>query len=134
MSITHKHVGPKILGKIKMYVLTRAELFFPLCYEIPCRFLCRRFLNLFLLFPCRTYFFFIWLQEKPWVTDLSWCVTSYCRWDCTWRTTSWPPQTKETSRVKERNCKEWLARHNGWNLRDPTIQHSVATIPNLGKF
>ena len=27
----------KILGKIKIYVLVRAELLFPLCYEIPCR-------------------------------------------------------------------------------------------------
>ena len=36
MSLSHEHVGPKILGKIKMYVLTRAELLFPLCYEIPC--------------------------------------------------------------------------------------------------
>ena len=30
------HVGPKILAKIKIYVLTRAELLFHLCYEIPC--------------------------------------------------------------------------------------------------
>ena len=37
MSLSHEHVGPKILRKIKMYVLTRAELLFPLCYEIPCR-------------------------------------------------------------------------------------------------
>ena len=36
MSLSHEHVGPKILGKIKFYVLTRAELLFPLCYEIPC--------------------------------------------------------------------------------------------------
>ena len=36
MSLSHEHVGPKILGKIKIYVLTRAELLFPLCYEIPC--------------------------------------------------------------------------------------------------
>ena len=33
---TNEHVGPKILAKIKIYVLTRAELLFPLCYEIPC--------------------------------------------------------------------------------------------------
>ena len=38
MSLSHEHVGPKILGKIKIYVLTRAELLFPLCYEIPCSF------------------------------------------------------------------------------------------------
>ena len=37
MSLSHEHVGPKILGKIKIYVLVRAELLFPLCYEIPCR-------------------------------------------------------------------------------------------------
>ena len=36
MSLSHEHVGPKILEKIKIYVLTRAELLFPLCYEIPC--------------------------------------------------------------------------------------------------
>ena len=36
MSLSHEYVGPKILGKIKIYVLTRAELLFPLCYEIPC--------------------------------------------------------------------------------------------------
>ena len=36
MSLSHEHVGPKILGKIKIYVLVRAELLFPLCYEIPC--------------------------------------------------------------------------------------------------
>ena len=36
MSLSHEHVGPKILGKIKTYVLTRAELLFTLCYEIPC--------------------------------------------------------------------------------------------------
>ena len=36
MSLSHEHVGPKILGKIKIYVLIRAELLFPLCYEIPC--------------------------------------------------------------------------------------------------
>jgi len=32
----HKHVGFKILAKIKIYILTRAELLFTLCYEIPC--------------------------------------------------------------------------------------------------
>jgi hypothetical protein len=36
MSLSHEHVGPKILGKIQTYVLTRAELLFTLCYEIPC--------------------------------------------------------------------------------------------------
>jgi hypothetical protein len=37
MGLSHEHIGPKILAKIKIYVLTRAELLFPLCYEIPCR-------------------------------------------------------------------------------------------------
>ena len=32
----NEHVGPKILAKIKIYVLTRAELLFQVCYEIPC--------------------------------------------------------------------------------------------------
>ena len=36
MGLTNENVGPKILAKIKIYVLTRAELLFPLCYEIPC--------------------------------------------------------------------------------------------------
>ena len=36
MCLTNEHVGPKILAKIKIYVLTRAELLIPLCYEIPC--------------------------------------------------------------------------------------------------
>ena len=36
MPLSHEHVGSKILEKIKMYTLTRAELLFNLCYEIPC--------------------------------------------------------------------------------------------------
>ena len=36
MGLTNEHVGPKILAKIKIYVLTRAELLFKVCYEIPC--------------------------------------------------------------------------------------------------
>ena len=36
MSLTNEHVGPKILAKIKIYVLTRAKLLFHFCYEIPC--------------------------------------------------------------------------------------------------
>ena len=36
MGLSHEHVEPKILAKIKIYVLTRAELLFHLCYEIPC--------------------------------------------------------------------------------------------------
>ena len=36
MGLSHEHVGPKILEKIKIYVLTRAKLLFNLCYEIPC--------------------------------------------------------------------------------------------------
>ena len=36
MLLSHEHVGSKILAKIKMYTLTRAELLFNLCYEIPC--------------------------------------------------------------------------------------------------
>ena len=37
MGLSHEHVGPKILSKIKIYILTRAELLFLLCYEIPCK-------------------------------------------------------------------------------------------------
>ena len=36
MDLTNEHVGPKILAKIKIYVLNRAELLITLCYEIPC--------------------------------------------------------------------------------------------------
>ena len=36
MGLTNEHVRPKILAKIKNYALTRAELPFNLCYEIPC--------------------------------------------------------------------------------------------------
>ena len=32
MALSHEHLGSKILAKI----LTRAELLFNLCYEIPC--------------------------------------------------------------------------------------------------
>ena len=39
MGLSHEHVGPKILAKIKIYMLTRAELLCALCYEIPCIFL-----------------------------------------------------------------------------------------------
>ena len=38
MGLTNEHVGPKILAKIKIYVLTRAELLITLYYEIPCSF------------------------------------------------------------------------------------------------
>ena len=37
MGLTNEHVGLKILAKVKTYVLTRAELLFQVCYEIPCR-------------------------------------------------------------------------------------------------
>ena len=36
MGLTNEHVEPKILAKIKIYVLTRAELLFKVCNEIPC--------------------------------------------------------------------------------------------------
>jgi len=36
MGLTNEDVGLKILAKIKIYVLTRAELLFQVCYEIPC--------------------------------------------------------------------------------------------------
>ena len=49
MGLTNENVGPKILAKIKIYVLTRAELLFPLCYEIPCR-LGQKYKNIFIRF------------------------------------------------------------------------------------
>ena len=36
MGLTNELVGSKIVAKIKIYVLARAELLFNLCYEIPC--------------------------------------------------------------------------------------------------
>ena len=36
MPLSHEHLKPKILAKIKIYILTRAELLCSLCYEIPC--------------------------------------------------------------------------------------------------
>ena len=36
MGLTNEHVGSKIVAKIKIYVLARAELLFNLGYEIPC--------------------------------------------------------------------------------------------------
>ena len=33
MFLFHEHVGSKILAEIKIYILTRAELLCPLCYE-----------------------------------------------------------------------------------------------------
>ena len=36
MALTNEHVGPMILAKIKIYVFTRAELLFQVCYETPC--------------------------------------------------------------------------------------------------
>ena len=38
MTLSHEHVGSKIVAKIKISILTRAELLFTLCYEIPCTF------------------------------------------------------------------------------------------------
>ena len=37
MSLSNEQIGSKILAKIKIYILTRAELLFTLCYEIPCK-------------------------------------------------------------------------------------------------
>ena len=36
MGLSHEHVGPKILAKIQIYIITSAELLFTLCSEIPC--------------------------------------------------------------------------------------------------
>ena len=37
MSLSHEHLRSKILAKIKIYILSRAELLCSLCYEIPCK-------------------------------------------------------------------------------------------------
>ena len=36
MGVSQKHIGPLILAKIQIFSLTRAELLFTLCSEIPC--------------------------------------------------------------------------------------------------
>ena len=36
MPLFHEHVGSTIVAKIKIYILTRAELLFTVCHEIPC--------------------------------------------------------------------------------------------------
>ena len=36
MVLSHEDVGLEILAKIKIHLLTRAELLCSLCYEIPC--------------------------------------------------------------------------------------------------
>ena len=38
MGLTNENVEPKILAKIKIYVLIRAELLFKVCHEIPCKY------------------------------------------------------------------------------------------------
>ena len=34
--VSQEYIGPLILEKIQIYILTRAELLYTLCYEIPC--------------------------------------------------------------------------------------------------
>ena len=36
MALSHEHLGSKTLAEIDIYILTRAELLCPHCYEIPC--------------------------------------------------------------------------------------------------
>ena len=36
MGLSHVHVGPKILAKIQIYILIRADLLLTLCSEMPC--------------------------------------------------------------------------------------------------
>ena len=36
MGVSQEHIEPLILAKIQIYILTRAELLFTLCSEIPC--------------------------------------------------------------------------------------------------
>ena len=60
MGLTNENVGPKISAKIKIYVLTRAELLFKVCYEIPCiygKFCCLLFYK-----NC--------LSDKPFISEI----------------------------------------------------------------
>ena len=34
--VSQKYIGPRILEKSQMYILTRVNLFYTVCYEIPC--------------------------------------------------------------------------------------------------
>ena len=65
MGLTNEHVGPKVLSKIKIYVLTRAELLFKVCYEIPCSiFLIVHILkSLFKIFFFNFFFFPFWFTS-----------------------------------------------------------------------
>ena len=36
MGLSHQDVGPTILAKIQIYIVTRDNLLYPLCYEVPC--------------------------------------------------------------------------------------------------
>ena len=36
--VSQEHIGPLIITKIQIYILTTAELLYTLCYEIPCTF------------------------------------------------------------------------------------------------
>ena len=48
MPLSQEHVGSKIVAKIKIYILTRAELLLNLCYEIPCMCIFFFFSNFFM--------------------------------------------------------------------------------------
>ena len=52
MGLSHEHAESKILEKIQIYILTRAELLFTLCLETPCSTICLWLL--FVTFPLQT--------------------------------------------------------------------------------
>ena len=42
--VSQQHIGPLILEKSQMYILTRVNLLYTLCYEIPCNRICSTYI------------------------------------------------------------------------------------------
>ena len=57
MGLSNKQVGLKLLAKIQIYILTRAELLFTLCSEIPGNIKMDPYVVLNPLYSDLTYFF-----------------------------------------------------------------------------
>ena len=67
MGLTNENVGPKILAKVKIYVLTRAELLFKVCYEIPC--ICYMVQPKYFHWPSHSISLKIKIHVKLWLTQ-----------------------------------------------------------------
>ena len=76
MGLTNENVGPKILAKIKIYVLTRVELLFKVCYEIPCSTGKSKYLFLFSSY---------WLTKNPFSSWLKVFKTNFLHMVTLWK-------------------------------------------------